>query len=264
MDLQMPIMDGFEAASIIRELDESIPIIALTANARREDIQNTLAVGMNEHLNKPLDIEKLYKMLLKYISVKSSVNKQNDKFMTLDKLPEFITIDTSLGLKHLSGNIQLYMKILTDFYIKYHNLELENLEEEKLKIVLHTLKGLSANIGAEALHIAIKEFEDREGKKLFLKIVNELNLTLRELKDLTYIEEEKHKKKEELSEEEKNDLLVRLKDAVLTKRPNRCKEVIQEVSKYNLSKDDEADFIVIKALVEKYKFKEAIEKMKEI
>ena len=70
MDLQMPIMDGYEATKIIRELDSNVPLIALTANAMKEDEQRTKLIGMNEHLNKPIDIEKLYKILLQYISKK--------------------------------------------------------------------------------------------------------------------------------------------------------------------------------------------------
>ena len=70
MDIQMPVMDGYEATSIIRKTNENIPIIALTANAMREDIEKTKNIGMNEHLNKPIDIEQLYQTLLKYISKK--------------------------------------------------------------------------------------------------------------------------------------------------------------------------------------------------
>ncbi|MCO4782820.1 MAG: response regulator [Candidatus Cloacimonetes bacterium] len=67
MDIQMPILDGYEATELIREIDTSIPIIALTANAMKEDIERTKASNMQEHLNKPIDVAKLYETLLKYI-----------------------------------------------------------------------------------------------------------------------------------------------------------------------------------------------------
>jgi len=70
MDLQMPIMSGIEATQIIRKVNLKIPIIAITANAMREDVEKTKAVGMNEHLNKPIEVKKLYETLLKYISQK--------------------------------------------------------------------------------------------------------------------------------------------------------------------------------------------------
>jgi signal transduction histidine kinase/BarA-like signal transduction histidine kinase len=69
MDLQMPVMDGYEASKSIRDIDNDIPIIALTANAMKEDIEKTKAAKMNEHLNKPIDIDRLYEVLLKYLLV---------------------------------------------------------------------------------------------------------------------------------------------------------------------------------------------------
>ena len=67
MDLQMPILDGYEASQIIRKTDKNIPIIALTANVMKEDIAKTKLVGINEHLKKPIEIDKLYSVLLQYI-----------------------------------------------------------------------------------------------------------------------------------------------------------------------------------------------------
>ncbi|OHE07388.1 MAG: hypothetical protein A2513_02315 [Sulfurimonas sp. RIFOXYD12_FULL_33_39] len=68
MDIQMPVMDGCEATRIIRGIDKNIPIIALTANAMSEEIEKTKAAGMNEHLTKPIDIEKLFSTISKYIN----------------------------------------------------------------------------------------------------------------------------------------------------------------------------------------------------
>ena len=71
MDLQMPVMDGFEAARMIRNSNhiqaDSIPVIALTANAFAEDIAKALMAGMNEHVSKPIDYQQLLTTLEKYI-----------------------------------------------------------------------------------------------------------------------------------------------------------------------------------------------------
>ena len=71
MDMQMPVMSGVEASIAIRSLDlpyaSSVPIIATTANAYQEDIQECMNAGMNAHLSKPLDIDKLIRILGKYI-----------------------------------------------------------------------------------------------------------------------------------------------------------------------------------------------------
>ena len=72
MDVQMPHMDGYKATKTIRELSDEgkahIPIVALTANAFEEDRKHALQLGMNEHLAKPVDIEKLKDVLTKYFN----------------------------------------------------------------------------------------------------------------------------------------------------------------------------------------------------
>ena len=72
MDMRMPVMDGLAAARAIRALDrpdaKTIPIIALTANAFEEDVQSVLQAGMNAHLSKPVDTDKLFALLRELIS----------------------------------------------------------------------------------------------------------------------------------------------------------------------------------------------------
>ena len=67
MDIQMPVMNGYEATKAIRrsshELAKKIPIIAMTANAFSEDIQHSLAAGMNAHVSKPVEMRVLEKTI---------------------------------------------------------------------------------------------------------------------------------------------------------------------------------------------------------
>jgi CheY-like chemotaxis protein len=67
MDIQMPNLDGYEATTRIRALDRpdarAVPIIAMTANAYREDIDKALSVGMNGHVAKPIDINTVLRVL---------------------------------------------------------------------------------------------------------------------------------------------------------------------------------------------------------
>ena len=67
MDVQMPVMNGYEAAKAIRKLENrklaSIPIIAMTANAFEEDRKEALASGMNGHIAKPIDVDNLISTL---------------------------------------------------------------------------------------------------------------------------------------------------------------------------------------------------------
>jgi CheY-like chemotaxis protein len=67
MDVRMPVMDGLEAAKLIRGMDradaKTVPIIALTANAFDEDVRRSLQAGMNAHLIKPVEPESLFRTL---------------------------------------------------------------------------------------------------------------------------------------------------------------------------------------------------------
>ena len=71
MDVQMPIMNGYEATRRIREMKDpaiaNITILAMTANAFEEDRQAAIAAGMNDHLTKPVDVKKLKDTLVKYL-----------------------------------------------------------------------------------------------------------------------------------------------------------------------------------------------------
>ncbi|MDR1572728.1 MAG: transporter substrate-binding domain-containing protein, partial [Clostridiales Family XIII bacterium] len=71
MDIKMPFMDGFDATAAIRSSGrpgaDTVPIIALTANAFQEDIDRAHAVGMNDHLSKPIDIDRVFAVMRKYL-----------------------------------------------------------------------------------------------------------------------------------------------------------------------------------------------------
>jgi len=71
MDIQMPEMDGYQATRAIRSMNipeaKKIPIIAMTANVFREDVENCLAAGMNGHVKKPIDFKELIKLLRQYL-----------------------------------------------------------------------------------------------------------------------------------------------------------------------------------------------------
>ena len=72
MDVQMPVMNGYDATRAIRALQRrdaaKIPIIAMTANAFAEDEKEALAAGMNVHLSKPIDVNLLKQVISKYVS----------------------------------------------------------------------------------------------------------------------------------------------------------------------------------------------------
>lgn len=70
MDIQMPRMNGYEAATRIRSMqraDRELPIIAMTANAFSDDIRQAKEAGMNEHISKPIDVKRLFSVLHEWL-----------------------------------------------------------------------------------------------------------------------------------------------------------------------------------------------------
>jgi CheY-like chemotaxis protein len=90
MDVHMPEMDGYEATRRIRAMDpeyaKKIPIVAMTANVFREDIENCLAAGMNDHLGKPLDFDDVAKKLWQYLPRKEKTKEEQTKEKTLENV----------------------------------------------------------------------------------------------------------------------------------------------------------------------------------
>jgi len=148
MDIQMPIMDGYEASQIIRKIDQHIPILALSANAMKEDMEKSKSHGMNTHLNKPIDVEKLYKVLLKYIPQQFI---KETSFID-DRLKEKIFVKLEVGLKRKRPKIcREAIKELEDEHLNPND-----------SIMFHKLKDLiknyKFNIALEVLNSSKSDF----------------------------------------------------------------------------------------------------------
>ena len=262
MDLQMPVMDGYEATKIIRTTDKEIPIIALTANAMREDAEKSLACGMNEHLNKPVDIAKLYETLLKYLSKKNFGHVEIPHAKSGVQIPDLHTIDTTLGLRHMGGNKKLYLAIVSDFLYDYKELKIEELSEEEFKRTLHTIKGLSASIGATHLEEITKELAVSGERELLevwqvqmKRVMDELSQKLKEpTKEPT-----EQKKRPPFPHAKREELFAEFLNAIATQRPKKCTAIIEEIESYELPAEDEKTCLEAKELLRKYKFKELME-----
>lgn len=226
----------------------------------KEDVVKTKNAGMNEHLNKPIEIEKLYKILLKYILKKVDI-KAIDIQTTDDYIiPEFKTIDTSIGLSHMGRNKKLYLKILNDFYTNNKDLKINNLQNDELTRTIHTIKGLSSNIGAMSLNVILIEIENTMNKSLFPKFTEELNKVLTELKDLSDLNKDKHKPLlAQIDSTSRDQLFNSLKESASKRKANQCKEIISELNKYKLSYEDNELLLQIQELLNKRKYKDMAE-----
>jgi len=257
MDIKMPIMDGIEATQIIRAKNQTIPIIALTANSMKEVISLFQEIGMNEHLDKPIDIEKLNYILHKYLLQKVSELK----------IPEFILIDSKTALKYLNNNKKLYLKILKNFYNNYKDINFFLMSKTEKEREIHTLKGLSLNIGAETLHQTIRKFELSKDKSSFDLIENQLNYVIKELEIVEKISDEKKFRilsNIKLSDTERSHLFQELYDSIKQRKPKLCANSIHKIDTYKLEHQDDIVLEKIKIEIKQYNFKKANILLKEI
>ncbi len=283
MDLQMPLMDGYQAAEEIRKINLDIPIIALTANAMNEEVKRTHDVGMCEHITKPIEVNKFYRVLLAYIKAKrqlhqipldglsdepvvSSITSRNAS----SEFPSFDNLDTERGL-YFVGSESLYRKILLDFCEKQEGLALDSLDDEERQRVVHTIKGLSANLGAGALHDIAKELEDTDDIRLIPSFQQQLQAVITEVREKLVEPDQKpgqssaqSVKKIPINSKTLADLWERLVVAIKTKRPKQCEPVIMELDTYQLSPPYSEHYAQLKQFIRSYKFKDAIEYLEQI
>jgi two-component system sensor histidine kinase/response regulator len=182
MDIQMPVMGGFEATSKIRKKErfKGMPIIAMTAHAMAGDREKSLEAGMNDHVTKPIDPHELISVLVRWI--KPSVRKisqdrcnrmtspENGKNILPAELPG---ISISDGLSRVGGNKQLYANLLRKFREGQGNAvaeikaALQSGNMETAGRLVHKAKGVSGNLGMQGLYDAAAELENaiKEGRE---------------------------------------------------------------------------------------------------
>lgn len=158
MDIQMPDLDGYEATRRIRnELGLSeLPIIAMTANTMQTDREAAMAAGMNEHIGKPFELEQVVVALLEQCG-RQPVAADIEPVVLSDVPADPEGFAIAPALERLSGNRKLYARQAREFATRYGGEQAdirELLNDKSLAAAanrLHTLRGVAAALGAEAL-----------------------------------------------------------------------------------------------------------------
>jgi|GEM_PF-653601 len=164
MDLQMPVMDGLTATARIRERfdRQALPIIAMTANAMASDRQACLDAGMNSHVGKPFELADLVSALLRHTGreqVERSAAPAAEVALPPDLLEQARRggIEMTEAIRRLGGNAPVYGLMLRSFMgdlpDMLQGLESFAAEADRPEVLmsLHTLKGLTAMLGAREL-----------------------------------------------------------------------------------------------------------------
>jgi two-component system sensor histidine kinase/response regulator len=182
MDMQMPVMDGLAATRAIRALPggQTLPIVAMTANAMASDRESCLAVGMNDHLGKPIDIDQLIARIGKWTKVSTAEDASTSdpgpsgefgmdlpaaEVVALQTTRSVPLLDIEAGLKRSLNREALYGRTLKSFLTHFSNAPdklasaLAAADMDALTLAAHSLKGAAGQIGADQLSESARKLE---------------------------------------------------------------------------------------------------------
>lgn len=134
MDMQMPVMDGVEAITLLRNAGYTKPIVSLTANAMQTDRDKCFKAGVNEYLSKPIDVARFYSTLNKFLKSSGSIENKNGEIASLDSDPEYLEL-----VERFKNNLPT---IVDELVTAIHKSEWE-----VVAAVSHKLKGMGGNFG---------------------------------------------------------------------------------------------------------------------
>ena len=287
MDIQMPELDGLSATREIRRQEKfaSLPILAMTAHAMKGEYEKSIAAGMNDHITKPIDPHVLYTSIIKFTKgVNFERTKTEDAQSSSVESPFIINgLDVNQGIARVAGKISSYEKLLANFVSSYadFSVKCESLVKEKnsheLSAYLHTVAGVSGNIGANAIYTKIREASviskecaeknsalNDEFVKELIAIGSEFDLLIKEINAHTNVSSETLTDKEEISPEkwrEIVDQIVLLAEENDVDSAALCEELI---TKYTLDKETKDSLIKAKDSLNNFDFDDAIEIIKQI
>jgi two-component system sensor histidine kinase/response regulator len=155
MDLQMPVMNGFEATAAIRALGlVRLPIVAMTANAMQEDRARALEAGVDDHIAKPIDVETLIATLTRLVPGMAA-GAAPAAAIEASGRPETVPgIDLDTALNRMAGNYPAFVGLLKRFEnsqggaVAEVRALLASHGPEQAALTLHRLRGVAANLGA--------------------------------------------------------------------------------------------------------------------
>jgi PAS domain S-box-containing protein len=282
MDVQMPLMDGYQATEEIRKQDRfaDLPIVALTSHAMAGDREKSFEVGMTDHISKPINPDQLFSILLSLIKPDNRAfphrfidqRKQkytDDKSQFMSNLPG---IDVKTGLAHAGGKQRFYKSLLSkfkrdfsDFSSRIQNAINEG-ETESALVLTHTIKGVSGNIGAQDLERIASDLESairNEKEEIVDSLVNKfettLSIVLTSINSTIEVDNGRNGTAYNIVSADADKLrgfLLKLDLYVKDREAKPCKEILKEMSGFEWPMEFQKDVRLLSHYLERYKFKD--------
>jgi PAS domain S-box-containing protein len=166
MDLQMPVMDGFEATARLRERGFTQPVIALSASVMQDDRRRAHSAGIDDHVAKPIDRALLYRTLEHWLDAETRELTAPLETAPTGRLPHHLAgFDLAKGLRYVDGVEDFYLTMLVRFRERLEK-EFSALpglldagEHDAARRLAHSLKGLAGTLAAETLYQLAGEIE---------------------------------------------------------------------------------------------------------
>lgn len=163
MDIQMPVMDGFEASRLIRKKysTDEVPVVALTAHAQAEEIEKCRQAGMDHHIAKPINAGNLIKTLLQIVAATTETADEETSAIVEDG--SYLDVESTID--RLGIDKDLFLNLLRTYQSKFGhaNDHLDSLVKDGdinvTRDYVHTVKGVAGNIGAVPLFDAASGIE---------------------------------------------------------------------------------------------------------
>jgi len=272
LDIQMPVMDGFEAARRIKADPRlrDLPIVAMTAHVLAEEKQRIKDEGMDDHVFKPIDPAEIHRVLNRWLRPRAC--RVAPPITELDKeaLPQLKDVDVQGGIGRFLGDRATYFEALQQVRQEYSeamsvvSAHIQRNELDEARIYVHTLIGVCGNMGADKVVASARELEKglaglsgQDLGALFAALRVDFDSLLGEIGRLRHLKV-RTEPTASLDAKAVGGLLEELLPGLRSRTPVRCQGVADRLCNASLPKEYGDDVGRICSLVDQYSFAPAL------